>query len=73
MAVAAKIAAALGIERAEPGDVALALAHAYGEAIGLYAMTGVSQDALAGIGKVYCEAVNGAVSRIHASDCEGSA
>lgn len=73
MAAAEKIAAALGIERAKPGDVALALAHAYGEAVGLYAMTGAASDQLEALGRAALRATQGMVSRIQASDCEGSA
>ncbi len=69
----AHMAAAEKIERAKPGDVALALAHAYGEAVGLYAMTGAASDQLEALGRAALCATQGMVSRIQASDCEGTA
>lgn len=73
MAAADKIATALGIERASPADVAIALAHAYGSAVGLYAMTGAASDQLEALGRVALRATQGMVSRIQTSDCAGRA
>ncbi len=73
MAAAEKIAAALGLDQANIGDVVTALAHAYGEAIALYAMSGAKNERLAEIGKVCADATRGMVSRIHADSCEGAA
>lgn len=70
MAAAEKIAAALGIERAKPGDVALALAYAYGEAVGLYAMTGAASNQLEALAvspcaprKAWCRVSRPAIAR----------
>ncbi len=73
MTAADKIVAALGIERATPGDVATALAHAYGEALALYANCGAEDSQLAALGTVCINAELGMLSRIHRYSCEGTA
>lgn len=77
MAASEHIAAALGIDKAAPGDVALALAHAYGEALGIVAMTGAGSSQLEALGQAAFCATQGMVARIQARlltrDCEGSA
>lgn len=73
MSAAEFIAAALGTERAGPGDVARALAHAYGEALGIYAMTGASNDELTALGKAASDASSAMVTKVHMQSCEGSA
>ncbi len=72
MAAADKIAAAMGLEQASLGDVATALAHAYGEALALYAMSGADNDQMAQIGIVCSDAARGMVSRVHVDSCAGS-
>ena len=73
MAAAERIAGAKAIDRASPVDVAHALAHAYGEALGVYAMTGAASDQLEALGRVTLRATQGMISKILTSDCEGSA
>ncbi len=73
MTAADKIVEALGIERATPGDVATTLAYAYGEALALYANYGAEDSQLAALGTVCINAELGMLSRIQASDCEGTA
>ncbi len=73
MAAADQIVKALEIDRAKPADVAHALAHAYGEALGIYAMTGAASDQIEALGRVAQRASQSMAFRIVADSCEGSA
>ena len=73
MAAATKIADALGLERAPPAEVAMALAKSYGAILGIYAMTGAANDQLEALGRIANRATKEMVSRIQASDCAGRA
>lgn len=73
MEAAELIATALGQERAEVGDVARALAHAYGEAMALYGMSGADETAQAEIGLIAKNAAEAMVAKVHAKTCAGAA
>ncbi len=73
MEAAQLIAASLGQERAEIVDVARALAHAYGEVLALYGMSGADVEAQAEIGAIAACAAGAMVARIQAKSCAGSA
>ena len=73
MTASENIAAAQGVERASLSDVVHALAHAYGEAVGLYAMSGATNDQLAAMGQAVAEASKAMVTQVHIQTCEGSA
>jgi len=72
MSASENIASAQGVERAELCDVVHALANAYGEALGLYVMTGATNDQLAAMGQAVAEASKAMVTKVHVQTCEGS-
>ncbi|MCL6285584.1 hypothetical protein M3P21_18805 [Ruegeria sp. 2012CJ41-6] len=73
MSAAERIASALGIERAAPGQVAHALAHAYGEALGLCIASGATSAQIRMIGQVATDAIDSMITKVHVATCEGSA
>jgi hypothetical protein len=64
MAAADQIAKALRIDRGAPVDVAHALAHAYGEALAIYAMTGAASDQLEALDRIAQRAFQGMTRKI---------
>ena len=73
MSASENIASAQGVERAELSDVVHALANAYGEALGLFAMTGATNDQLATMGRAVSEASKAMIAKVHVQTCEGLA
>lgn len=78
MAAAQVIARALGVERAQPEDVALALADALGDAMGLCVCKFAGREAQAAqffdrVNAAHRDAANRMVARIMAHDCRGAA
>lgn len=78
MAAAKVIAEALGVERAQPEEVALALAEAFGDVMGIcvckFSAHGEPADAFfERIDAAHRSAADRMVSKIMAHDCRGSA
>ncbi len=73
MEAARLIAAALGQERAAIGDVARALAHAYGEVLALCVTASKPLEEIRALGGIVEQAADAMMHRIHAKSCAGVA
>lgn len=73
MAAVASLSQSLGVATPPTAAVAHALAHAYGEMMAIYSLSGATDDDFTALAATCVNAEMGALSRMHQSTCAGSA